>query len=330
MTAPPSSALSPEDWQTLHTWGWEGPLDVAAKDSVGYSALDYLIIHWPQHTSEPPYPLVERLLTAGSDPVCDDGTGYTLLHRAMFCGTLDARLLEQLVDAGADPAAADTDGYTVLMAAIRHSTVALVETLLARGASLDAVMADTVSDSAQETEGFTALHWAANTIADVTDILACLVAHGADVQATDSYGRGILHGAGGVNLRWLLTHTDASLETVDHQGRTSLMACIHAADVQTLLQAGADLQARNPIQGGTALTHAVLDGHPDVVDVLLQAGADFNHQDSQGRHIWDLSTWTTAMQEILNRAQAARSHEQMSHLDLVVGNDRQVHSRPRF
>src|SRR4029453_8220710 len=82
-----------------------------------------------------------------------------------------------------------------------------------------------------------------------------LIAHGANVDAKD-----------------------------DRRGQTALMWAAaegHAAVVQTLIDAGADIRVRVP-SGFTPLLFAVREGRLDVVRVLLKAGADV-HEAMQPR-----------------------------------------------
>ena len=48
--------------------------------------------------------------------------------------------------------------------------------------------------------------------------------------------------------------------------------------VKVLLAAGADVQAKEPKRGQTALMWAAAEGHAEVVDALIRAGADFRYR----------------------------------------------------
>ena len=79
------------------------------------------------------------------------------------------------------------------------------------------------------------------------------------------------------------------VDLATERGKTALMAAVSAGDgdlAQTLLELGADVNARNNM-GGTALMYAAAAGDTETVKLLLGNGADINRQSVNG--------WTALM-----------------------------------
>lgn len=132
--------------------------------------------------------------------------------------------------------------------------------------------------NAQQGDGATALHWAANldnlTIADL------LIRAGARVDTANDLGSTPLH----------LACTNRSAPMVDRlleaganpnakllNGETVLMTCARTGDVKAvkaLLVHGADTKAKETEHDQTALMWAAAQKHPDIVALLIEFGAD--------------------------------------------------------
>jgi len=133
--------------------------------------------------------------------------------------------------------------------------------------------------------------FAAITSHDIPTLRRCLKV-GRELESTNEYGRTPLAQAS------LLGFADAvleilqyrpQLETSDEDGNTALIlaASFDRNDVvKHLLHAGADVNGRNRLTGGTALLVAPaavsVSLCPDCVSVLLAAGADINLQNGAG------------------------------------------------
>ena len=168
--------------------------------------------------------------------------------------------------------------------------------------------------NAPQPDGMTALHWAAYQ--DDLEIAALLVRAGANAKAANRYGvtplslactngnggdrraaaegrRGSERAAArrrdaaddgrahrrrrGASRRSSRTARDVDGKD-ERRGQTALMWAAaegHADIVEALIEAGADFQRPLP-SGFTPLLFAVREGHIDVVRVLLKAGADVN------------------------------------------------------
>jgi ankyrin repeat protein len=133
-----------------------------------------------------------------------------------------------------------------------------------------------------ERDGTTALLWSAYH-ADPS-IVAMLLEQGADPNAANRFGvTPLLQSARMGDAQTLRTLLDGGATvTVDD---SPLESALHAAaragsveGVQLLLERGADVDALEPYQDQTALMLATAEGHLDVVDALLNGGADPNLQ----------------------------------------------------
>ena len=187
--------------------------DLNAKSDSGLTAL--IAAAWTGHTDT-----VETLLAHRADVV----TAAQQLLVEAYKG--DTAAVEALLAQGTDVNA--QNGWTPLMAAACAGRTDTVQTLLDRGARVNA----------KGWLGRTALMWAARK--GHTDGVQTLLAHGADVNAKNNYG-------------W------TALIWAAQQG--------HTETVETLLAAGADVNAEDKY-GWTALKRAEQKGHTDMVRLL--------------------------------------------------------------
>ncbi len=115
-----------------------------------------------------------------------------------------------------------------------------------------------------------------------TEAVKALLSHGAKVNAKDREGRTALMFAA-INLhadtvRALLDH-GADVNAKADDGGTALMLAVSGGDtgiVQALLDRGADVREGFTRTGMTALTLASMKNLPDVVKLLMRAGAKNN------------------------------------------------------
>ena len=162
-----------------------------------------------------------------------------------------------------------------LIDAVKNSDHAAVHSLIGQRVNVNAAQAD----------GTTALGWAA--IRNDLDVVDLLLGAGANPNAETDYGVTPLSLActnrNAVMIERLLkagANPNARLGT----GETPLMTCARTGNVEAvklLLSRGADLNAKEDQQGHTALMRAVAGKHADVVQTLVEHGADV-HARSQG------------------------------------------------
>lgn len=151
--------------------------------------------------------------------------------------------------------------------AVEKSDRAAIRSLLKKHAEVNAA----------QTDGMTALHWAAQR--DDFETARLLVEAKANVQATNRYGITPLSLAcqnGNTAMVELLIECSADPNTTLRGGETVLMTAARtgkAGAVSALLKRGADVNAKER-RGQTALMWAAADGHTEAVELLIKAGAD--------------------------------------------------------
>ncbi|XP_077393477.1 uncharacterized protein ankrd50l [Festucalex cinctus] len=226
--------------------------------------------------------LVRLLLTGGSDPLLSDHQGQTPLIIASRQGHLDVLIvlldwvrIQDVQTATTMLEHADTDGWTALRSAAWAGHGEVVRLLLDAGADVDGC----------DAEGRTALRAAAWGGHEETVLI--LIGYRAQVNKADCKGRTALIAAAYMGhhevVEVLLDHK-AQVDLADGDGRTALSVaalCIPTAVgnqgygqvANLLLERGANPGHRDN-DGMTPLLLAAYEGHDDIVELLLDAGAD--------------------------------------------------------
>jgi ankyrin repeat protein len=241
--------------------------DVDAATGDGMTAL-----HWAAYGGD--RDVARLLIKAGAHVNTRSARGLTPLILAV--DNADAVLVTALLNAGADPNLANAVGSTPLMRAAAAGNVANVIALLDRGADVNA------KGTARQ---HTALMFAAAR--DRADVIRVLAARGADLNAisrtvantsdlVDEDGNPIPAASrtGGTQHR---TKGDGLAYGLG--GRTALQYTAREgfkAAAAVLVEAGADVNAANPLDGSTALIVAIANGHYDLAHDLLEHKADPN------------------------------------------------------
>jgi ankyrin repeat protein len=181
------------------------------------------------------------------------------------------------ISANAAPATAQD---LALIAAARRGDLGVVEELIRAGASVQA----------RDGDGRTALLVA--TEADRIPVARALIAAGADVNAKDEMEDSPFLYAGAEGRNAILKMTlaaGADLKSVNRYGGTALIPAAHHGHIEAvriLLGTKIDKDHVNKL-GWTALLEAVILGdggpvHTEIVQLLVQAGANVNVADRDG------------------------------------------------
>lgn len=148
--------------------------------------------------------------------------------------------------------------------------------------TVNAMLLDGADVSVTQTDGATALHWAAywNEI----DLAAKLLEAGSEINAKNELGVAPLSIAcrnGSLAMVTTLLAQGADPLTEEPSGETALMTCARtgsAGAVNQLLAGGANPNALETNSGQSALMWAASGGHTSAVRALIEAGANTNAQ----------------------------------------------------
>ncbi|MEW6736386.1 MAG: ankyrin repeat domain-containing protein [Acidobacteriota bacterium] len=264
----------------------ENLLLLAAQEGNLKSVLDLLAAGAPVNTQDE-YQRTPLLLALEYHNAYTD---YHPNHSEMV-----AKLVKILVTAGADVNAREVRfGRTALMWAAYNQDLESIKALLAAGADVNAGNLDTIN------YGKTTLMEAVEN----TEAVRILLAAGASVNAHNAVGETALMlaaAAGKQDTVKLLLASGAYVNTKTVNGETALILTIQNSNagederqaenyqitLKTLLAAGANVNALDERLGITALTWAVLQNRIDLLQALIEAGADINAKNTNNGHISD-------------------------------------------
>lgn len=204
---------------------------------------------------------VQELLSNGaSATMVNPTTGDSLLHLAAEQNSLE--MLALLIERGADVNAKDTEGRTPLCRAACTGNLQMVESLMSHGAVLD----DRVFLAAVD--------------ACKPEVVKFLIAKGANVLAVDERGNTALHYAAHSigEITQILLQAGIAPNCVNNEGYTPLMSAASIGNIEvvkTLLAANADAAHRLK-DGKPLIVIAVESGNEEVVKALIDAGVATN------------------------------------------------------
>ena len=232
---------------------------------------------------------VKLLVAGGANIEAKDDEGETALMKAASNG--NAGVVNALLENGANVNASDNDGMTALLFSLGSDNYAYgdeYKTLPARRLEVARrlLLAKSVDVNAQNVDGETALIRAARL--ESVEIIKSLLDHGADVNRSDIFGDTaaiLAYEKDKAELAQLLPVTSKG------QSQNVLNAALRAAvgkkdeaRVKELLAAGANpnheyaIDYKHKSIKRTVLILAAKMGHPGVVQLLLNKGADVSAQ----------------------------------------------------
>jgi uncharacterized protein len=236
------------DIYTLRTLLPKTP-DVNAADADGSTALSWASYHYDAEAAE-------LLIRAGANVNAATDLGVTPLWTASQNGS--AAMVRKLLAAGANSNAALRSGETPVMVAARSGYPEVVAALLEKGANVNA----------HGSRGQTALMWA--VAQKHPEAVKVLLAHHADVGMKSDVWSEVM----AVPPHGYLPYNRA----IPHGGETALMFAARVGDLESarlLVAAGADVNDADA-WGVSASTLAAHSGYDDLVEFLLDKGADAN------------------------------------------------------
>jgi ankyrin repeat protein len=219
-------------------------MDVNMKNSAGESLF--------MKTCSAKYPeLVELMLSHGTNINDRDAMENTPLHHAVTSGNI--KITEILIAAGAEVNAVNREGETAISSAYENNQIELVKILVNGGADTSKLPQDAGLTFKDENIN-KRLQEAAYD--GNSELIGALLKRGADVNVAESE-------MGYTPLMW------------------ASMKDYHNDSVQLLIEAGANLNARNS-KGETALMVALRESGKLNAELLVEKGADFNIANNVG------------------------------------------------
>lgn len=237
---------------------------------------------------------VPILLQYGVDINAKDNVGNTPLHYA-----INANIMRLLLDVGADVHAVNNSGETPLIAATRRNADAAIQLLLEAGAD----------PNGRDHEENTALHFAAQ-VEEGQTLIPILMKAGADINARNANGTTPLMFCAAEDWHKNVTALSCGQLNVNAKDNSGFTALHYAAlngydasnlreigattgnaledaiiyrnvdDVKKLMEKGVDINMSNT-RGYSPMHWAAINGQPEIIRLLLQAGALVNTQNDE-------------------------------------------------
>jgi len=138
---------------------------------------------------------------------------------------------------------------------------------------------------------------------DIKPMLEALLTNGADIHAVNKNGKTPLHAAAEFGApkelaAVLLSHA-ANVNAKDKFGKTPLHYVCDSETAELLIESGAHIHAVSSVLQRTPLHTAAMNRNPNIVKILLNAGAEKNAKDKYGNTPFDLVEYSNATLDAL-------------------------------
>lgn len=230
--------------------------------------------------------ILKSLINRGANLELVDNEGETALHWAVTLLEPKLEAVEILLQAGAPINAKNKKGETALFVAADRSRPDVAKILLKKRAGTPtsdglAIINEEIDVNALDDQGWSPLHIAAYR--GNKEIIQILIGGGADFELKTPQGSTALRLAvewGNINALKVLVEAGADINTRNDNGYTPLHGVASNGKlemVKALIELGADISPLN--RKRTPLTEAIDQGHNDIAELLVKAGAnkDYRH-----------------------------------------------------
>jgi len=249
--------------------------DIYKRDLQGQNPLEFAL-------QEEQLEIVLALAAAGADIDAKDSLGNTLLQNAII-NKKPTTVIETLIKAGADIETLNNNKETPLFTAVQAGEPAYIQLLIEAGAELNIF----------NNEGQTPLIAAATRKNKKEDIIKLLLDSGADASIKDrdrkaawEYVPSVSYDTVGYTMRNIALEKGPDASIRDKKGRQLLSRYIiaksHTGNIEeTLWSYKADANDADSL-GKTPLIYAVEYNYPEIIELLLDRGANIDIKDNSG------------------------------------------------
>lgn len=229
---------------------------------------------------------VKRLIELGHNVDEVGNNMRTPLHNAQ-----NVNVTQELIKAGAQVNSKDTYGWTPLGFAAQRGDIESIRELMKAGAEHNQAIALANAKNAQIVEELIKLgvnpnsldyrYGSALHLAQNPDVVDALIKAGANVNARSNWQQTTLHTVKNAEIARILIKAGADVNAKTPHSDTPLHTASSAETAHIFIAAGADLNATNN-EGDTPLYEAIQNRKVDVVEELLNAGANPNIRNRKG------------------------------------------------